>query len=83
MLYYKLSTSVTYCCNVSIADFACYIFYLMTFLTFNCQKIVFNFQLLHLGRNSHPEVFYKNDVLKNLAKFTGKHLCQCLFFNKA
>ena len=28
------------------------------------------------------EVFYKKDVLKNFAKFTGKHLCQGLFFNK-
>ena len=28
------------------------------------------------------EVFYKKDVLKNLAKFTGKYLCQSLFFNK-
>ena len=26
-----------------------------------------------------PEVFYKKGVLKNLAKFTGKHLCQSLF----
>ena len=24
----------------------------------------------------------KKDVLKNFAKFTGKHLCQSLFFNK-
>ena len=29
-----------------------------------------------------PEVFYKKDVLRNFAKFTGKHLCQSLFFNK-
>ena len=27
-------------------------------------------------------VFCKIGVLKNFAKFTGKHLCQCLFFNK-
>ena len=33
-------------------------------------------------RSSHPEVFCKKDVLKNIAKFTGKHLCQSLFFNK-
>ena len=24
----------------------------------------------------------KKSVLKNIAKFTGKHLCQSLFFNK-
>ena len=28
-----------------------------------------------------PEVFYKKGVLRNFAKFTGKHLCQSLFFN--
>ena len=28
------------------------------------------------ARNSHPEVFYKEDVLKNFGNFTGKHLCQ-------
>ena len=26
-----------------------------------------------------PEVFYKEDVLKNFAKFTGKHLCWSFF----
>ena len=34
------------------------------------------------SRNSHPEVFYKKGVLRNFEKFTGKHLCQSLFFNK-
>ena len=33
-------------------------------------------------RSSCPEVFCKKGVLKNFAKFTGKHLCQSLFFNK-
>ena len=33
-------------------------------------------------RNSRREVFCKNGVLRNFAKFTGKHLCQTLFFNK-
>ena len=28
------------------------------------------------------EVFYNKDVVKNFEKFTGKHLCQSLFFNK-
>ena len=33
-------------------------------------------------RSSHPEMFCKKGVLKNLAKFTGKQLCWSLFFNK-
>ena len=27
-------------------------------------------------------VLYKRSVVKNFTKFTGKHLCQSLFFNK-
>ena len=33
-------------------------------------------------KSSRPEVFCKKGVLRNFAKFTGKHLCQRLFFNK-
>ena len=33
-------------------------------------------------RSSRPEVFCKNNVLRNFAKFTGKYLCQSLFFIK-
>ena len=33
-------------------------------------------------RSNRPEVFCKKSVLRNLAKFTGKRLCQSLFFNK-
>ena len=33
------------------------------------------------GKQS-PEVFCKEGVLRNFAKFTGKHLCQSFFFNK-
>ena len=33
-------------------------------------------------RNSRQEVFCKKVVLRNFAKFTGKHLCKNLFFNK-
>ena len=29
-----------------------------------------------------PVVFCKKGVLRNFAKFTGKNLCQSLFFNK-
>ena len=33
-------------------------------------------------RSSRPEVICEKGVLRNFAKFTGKHLCQSLFFNK-
>ena len=36
-------------------------------------------------RNSRPKIFCKKGVLKNFAKFTGKHLCQaeaCNFIKK-
>ena len=35
-----------------------------------------------MNRSSRPEVFCKKGVLRNFAKFTGKHLCQILFVNE-
>ena len=34
------------------------------------------------SRSCHWRWFVKKDVLRNFAKFTGKHLCQRLFLNK-
>ena len=34
-------------------------------------------------RSSRLEVFCKKGAVRNFAKYTGKHLCQSLFFNKA
>ena len=34
------------------------------------------------SRSSWPEVFCRKVVLRNFSKFTGKHMCQRLFFNK-
>ena len=34
------------------------------------------------SRSSRPEVFCKEGVFRNFSNFTGKHLCQSLFFNK-
>ena len=33
-------------------------------------------------KTSRPDVFCKKGVLRNFTKFTGKHLCQSLFFHK-
>ena len=35
-----------------------------------------------ITRSSHPEVFCKKGAFENFTKFTGKHLCLSLFFNK-
>ena len=35
-----------------------------------------------LYRSSHQRCSIEKGVLKNFTKFTGKHLCQSLFFNK-
>ena len=34
------------------------------------------------SRSSRPEVFCKKGVLRNFAKFIGKHMCQSFVFNK-
>ena len=47
----------------------------------NCENLFF-FCSHKYARRSRPEVFCKKGVLRNFAKFTGKHLCQGLFSNK-
>ena len=37
---------------------------------------------LKTSRSRHPKMFREKGVLRNFAKFTGKHLCQSLFSNK-
>ena len=37
---------------------------------------------LNLYQKQPPEMFCNKGVLRNFAKFTGKHLCQSIFFNK-
>ena len=36
----------------------------------------------HATRSSNQKCSMQKGILRNLAKFTGKHLCQSLFFNK-
>ena len=52
-----------------------------TFFFNSDQGITISFtNISHIS--SRPEVFCKKGVLRNIAKFTGKHLYQSLFFNK-
>ena len=48
------------------------------------ENFSFHWWLIHplRLRSSRQELFCKKGVLRNLSKFTGKHLCQSLFFNK-
>ena len=52
---------------------------------FWCNRFLKNYlstKLFDIVRSSRPEVFCKKSNLRNFTKFTGKHLCQRLFFNK-
>ena len=46
------------------------------------QHFAFVWNVPGLQTNQPPKVFYKKGVLKNFSKFTWKHLCRSLFFNK-
>ena len=51
------------------------------------NTLAWNMSLILIPYNSHkgssrPEVFCKEGVLRNFAKFTGKHLRKSLFFNE-
>ena len=53
---------------------------------FNEIKTFFKFVSLksqvRIGRSSYRRCSVRKGVLRNIAKFTGNHLCQSLFFNK-
>ena len=46
------------------------------------EKDCFHYIVFKRQKLRCPEVFCKKGVLRNFAKFTGRHLCQTLFFNK-
>ena len=70
---YTLALSEIYRCFPTVAGI---MFLSSTSLTLRNQNIGMN-------RSSRPEVFCKKTFLWNFIKFTWKHLCQSLFFNKA
>ena len=51
-------------------------------VTLNNGNCVFLIACKDVKRQKQPKVFYKKAVLKNIAIFTGKHLCWSLFFIK-
>ena len=55
--------------------------YYLNKIYFCFAKIKFSKHTLYKQKQP-PEVFYKKSVLRAFTKFTGKHLCQSLSFNK-
>ena len=51
-------------------------------VTFFGVLLVFFCEELLRDRSSHRRCSVRKGVLRNFAKFTGKHLCQSLFFDK-
>ena len=52
-------------------------------LSYNAHHLWLEFQSVKSSNlKQPPEVFYIKGVVKNFAKFTGKHLGQSLLFNK-
>ena len=49
---------------------------------FAVNSTVNSFACFVISRSSHPKVFCKKGLLKNLTKFTAKDLRQSLFLNK-
>ena len=50
---------------------------------YDMKKFIYSESLFNtLCRSSHQSFSVRKDLLRNLTKFTGKHLCQSLFFNK-
>ena len=54
----------------------------LLFMKLSSRKGFYTRYCLVCYRNSRPEVFCKKGVLRNFAKFTGKHLCHSLYFNE-
>ena len=61
-----------------------YMTYFWTFdvLFINSRYLAFEVPEVVIQRSSRPGVFCAKSVLKNFANFTGKQLCQSLFFNE-
>ena len=63
------------------------LFYLTCFFTsevffYHCKSLFKTFRDIRNNRSSHQRCSMKKGIVKNFTTFTGKHLCQSLFFNK-
>ena len=86
----SLSFEVIYFCVISRICYSQMLYSAMLYFPFfgrvcSFRSLLKNFHSLLfsvLDRSSHQRCSIKKGVLKNFAKFTGKHLCQSFFFNK-
>ena len=76
-------TCTTHCYH-GVIRFTFTFFLIISTTTVNISDVCFGFKLKRPQRirSSHQSCFIIKGVLRNFAKFTGKHLCQSLFFNK-
>ena len=59
---------------LSVVNYACY----KSTIKSNCILLLCHVRV----RSSRHELFWKKSILRHFAKFTGKRLCQSLFFEK-
>ena len=64
-------------CNFFFKIWPAYFFSFYVWFSLNVLAFLFT-----RFSSSHQRCSIKNGVLRNFTKFTGKHLCQSLFFNK-
>ena len=74
-------TVVTWCFLIAAIFVTCILIDHLKVIFIPSATVTFSTET-RLFRSSRPYVFCKTGALKNFAKFTGKHLCQSLFFNK-
>ena len=76
-------TRTTHCYH-GVIRFTFTFFLIITTTTVNISNVCFWFKLKRLQRirSSYQRCFIIKGVLRNFSKFTGKQLCQSLFFNK-
>ena len=66
--------SVLVCANLTLSE--------QSFLEQNILKLLIKFAQTTNFKSSHRRCSVRKGVLRNVVKFTGKYLCQSLFFNK-
>ena len=68
---------------IPIPIFKRYLFKILDYFNQNSPTIYHvSAYLTRRRRSRHRRCSMRKGVLRNVAKFTGKHVCQSLFFNK-